>query len=193
MVYLMGNETAHLLASGPPLPLTFDPETQSFTWVYDPTTDYKVVVYYVTIILGCILVASLVVDFILALTPRQLFTTSTLGRWLLSPAGLKGEVNSKKAAFWKSSMLLNNALDIQNSHDFSKGRSSVRSSIRSEAITAYHMREGDTRQVGGVLWTWKKMVDGTLFQEEGIWIHGRLLAINAAQLFVVRTSIFVIK
>ena len=42
---------------------------------------------------------------------------------------------------------------------------------------------------GGLIWTWRKMFDRSLFHTEGIWLHSRLIVGQAAQLI---TSVFLI-
>ena len=44
------------------------------------------------------------------------------------------------------------------------------------------LEEDRTEKVGGFIWTWRRILNGTLYNTEGIWINTRLIIIQAAQL-----------
>ncbi|CAB9525693.1 expressed unknown protein [Seminavis robusta] len=58
-------------------------------------------------------------------------------------------------------------------------------SATSKVLLNFSNMEHTKEETGGVLWTFKKIFDGSLFNEEGIYLHGRLLAVNFAQFLVV--------
>ncbi|CAB9503463.1 expressed unknown protein [Seminavis robusta] len=64
-----------------------------------------------------------------------------------------------------------------------QSKSSIGGSVGkiSAAITRYNQSFTKREQTGGILWTWRKIRDRTLFYEEGIYIWPRLVASNIAQ------------
>jgi len=53
-------------------------------------------------------------------------------------------------------------------------------------MLAYDATKHDKEPCGGILWTFKKMWNGTIYEEEGVWLHARLVASNVSQYFIVR-------
>ncbi|CAB9498327.1 expressed unknown protein [Seminavis robusta] len=64
-----------------------------------------------------------------------------------------------------------------------KRKSSIGRSVGkiSTSITRYNQSFTKQERAGGILWTWRKIRDRTLFYEEGIYIWPRLVASNIAQ------------
>jgi len=157
---------------------------------YDPTTDYFAIAYCLSILLGCILLLSLVADTVLFAWRKK---CSEFGKFIFTSAGRKRELSQKQSSFWKSSRMLHNAFQLHNGNGKSQniGRtSSMQSSIHFEGVAKYQMKSVESEPVGGAFWTWKKIFDGSLFYEEGVWIHSRLLACNVAQVLVLVTLVF---
>lgn len=162
---------------------------------YDPETDVYASAYYLSLALGCLLVTMLVIDLLISIAPRFL-CTSGLAKRLFVPSGLKAEAHQQKAAFFKTSQMLQNALHI---HTEANGASNkLQKSLKKrdsqgsqvQALLQYQLKEVQTdrnEEVGGLLWTWKKILNGSLAQEEGVWIHSRLLACTMAQAIIVST------
>ena len=48
----------------------------------------------------------------------------------------------------------------------------------------FHLRGSRYEDVGGIAWTFKKLLSGSLFAEEGIWIPTRVVVFQAAQVVV---------
>ncbi|CAB9513809.1 expressed unknown protein [Seminavis robusta] len=66
-----------------------------------------------------------------------------------------------------------------------KSRKNAKGSTMSKALLNFH-RMNDTVEVqGGVFWTARGLWNGTLLQREGIFLHGRLLAVNFVQFFII--------
>ena len=61
-----------------------------------------------------------------------------------------------------------------------------------KALLHYQATRHLTEPAGGVLWAYERMLNGALFQDEGIWLHARLIASNVAQWFVVVFSLIVL-
>ena len=58
--------------------------------------------------------------------------------------------------------------------------------VRSSNFVLFGEREVAS---GGLIWTWRKMFDRSLFHTEGIWLHSRLFVGQAAQFII---SVFLI-
>ena len=58
-------------------------------------------------------------------------------------------------------------------------------SASSDAVIRYEIPSQDSEKVGGIIWTWKKLRNRTAFNEEGLWLHPRLLSANILQFVVV--------
>jgi len=157
--------------------------------------------YLLSITLGCIMLAALAVDLIRSVLPKGLLDKVPFILSLVTPGGLKAESSRKKAAFWKASRMVQNALAVHSDvtaksshHVASMNLSSSHVSLENDgksqfqAILTFQSQSIEMEEVGGMFWTWKRVFDGSLFSEEGLWIHSRLLAINMAQVLVVRTG-----
>ena len=55
---------------------------------------------------------------------------------------------------------------------------------RSLALDNFSVRREDFEEAGGFLWTWKRIFNKELFENEGVWISARLLAGNFSQLLI---------
>jgi hypothetical protein len=67
----------------------------------------------------------------------------------------------------------------------SSTRNENNQSKAAEALLNFHRVHDAVEVQGGVLWSLKQFWNGTLHQKEGIYLHGRLLAVNCVQYFVV--------
>ena len=155
--------------------------------------------YLLSLTLGCILLAILVIDLIRSVLPQGLLDTAPFVRSLVTPASVKAEASQKKASFQKVSRMVQNALAVHSTANASHRTASMKLSKSShesfgsddnsqfQAMLAFQSQASDTEEVGGLLWTWKQIFSGSLFLEEGVWIHSRLLAITMAQVLVVRS------
>mmetsp|Transcript_36531 Transcript_36531/g.109787 ORF Transcript_36531/g.109787 Transcript_36531/m.109787 type:complete len:920 (-) Transcript_36531:445-3204(-) len=57
-----------------------------------------------------------------------------------------------------------------------------------KALNEFIKLEAKSTYIGGIGWTWKKMRDGTLFEEEGIWITGRMAVGTVFQILLIFLS-----
>ena len=115
---------------------------------------------------------------------------------LVAPGLLKKEAAGKRAATLRMTQMLSNSLDLQLSRIQNVKDSDIQRSLRklsptSSIMERYHQIVPTTSEtIGGMLWVWRSIIDGSLFQEEGVWIAGRVLACNFAQLLVFGMVIF---
>lgn len=54
----------------------------------------------------------------------------------------------------------------------------------SKVLLNYSRLQDHEEESGGIIWTWKSLWDGSLLNEEGIYLHGRLLAVNLVQFLI---------
>jgi hypothetical protein len=188
---------------------------------YDNTNDIYGATYYLSITLGILLLISRVVDIVYILLPLPSQVSSKLHRYVMPGSIKMEQATKQAAAFKVNRMINNalELLDddlftstnrkkttITNKATTSHGSSPVSKSCsnsesnnaRNDTMTPsqtslerFTYLPKEKERVGGMLWTWKKIFDGTLFAEEGIWFHSRLLACNFAQLTVIGFVIFV--
>jgi lipid-A-disaccharide synthase-like uncharacterized protein len=91
------------------------------------------------------------------------------GKWLI-PGMVRLEAAMKKSASFKTNQLLRNASEI---HKIIDTENSVRDGVTEtqygKVLLAYAQSNSRTEEIQmGVVKTWKKMYDGTLFEEDGI-------------------------
>lgn len=96
---------------------------------------------------------------------------------------LLGELRTKKAAHVKTTNLLQNALSLH-STTRNEASPSLRNSIieQTTAVSVtYNLTRHETERVGGMRWTFKKLRDKTIFDEEGIWLPTRAFVVQMVQ------------
>ena len=82
------------------------------------------------------------------------------------------------------------ASSLHSSKRSSKAPNSYKNrSTSAEALLNFHRVQETVEEQGGVLWTMRRFWKGTLQEEDGIYLHGRLLAVNFVQFFVVAIMI----
>ena len=94
----------------------------------------------------------------------------------------------KRAATRKINNLLVNAHRLHRPNAFFVGSSleSAAGHVQGDqTMHNYVLDEERTEVVGGAAWTWSKLLDGTLFDTEGIWLNTRLLIIQVAQVILI--------
>jgi len=107
-------------------------------------------------------------------------------RYLISGTAKK-EARTKKASRFKVTAMVNNAFHM---HDMPLSKSSSRLTMGprgnacGDAMLAFDSTINDREELGGILWTFRNMWNGKIFDEEGVWLHARLIASNLSQLFV---------
>lgn len=94
---------------------------------------------------------------------------------------VRAESNIKRSAAYKVSLMTDNALDLAEKKD----KDAVLETHFGQGLLAFEKLGKVYAPAGGFSWTWKRIYDGTLFCEEGIWLSARLLASNVAQFIVV--------
>jgi hypothetical protein len=169
------------------------------TFEHEDKSDPYAARYYLSVILGAVLLTFQAVDLAFIVIPTAWLGMNRFVKNLVTPSGFKAEAAQKKAASFKVSKMIDNALALhsngpsfsslkKSSSELSKSRGSLCSSL--QAIARFQLQESETETAGGVFWAWKKIFNGSIFAEEGIWFHSRLLACNLALLLVASITIF---
>ena len=138
------------------------------------------------LILGSVLICFQIKSLIQILLPESWYKKdSSLVRGLLVSGMARKERRTKRAARWKINSMVQNALEL---HDKALSLSIRKSSsfggaAYGNAMLAYDAAKHDKERLGGIVWTFKKMWSGAISQEEGVWLHARLIASNCSQYF----------
>jgi hypothetical protein len=142
-------------------------------------------IYWTTFVLGCVLLFLQVLSLI-----RLFFSGNFLKRFkpleiFLTPGMDTMELRTKIAAHVKVSAIVENALNLHDSSILEKpDSSSHRMTALGKALLNFQIHPEKTERVGGVWWAWKRVWDRSIFQDEGVWLHSRLVACTMAQLFI---------
>ena len=155
----------------------------------DPLYDFQ---YLTTLVLGCFLLLFQVKALLYVLIPRSIWEKLPSSDFWLTSGMAKSEGSTKRAAAFKINRMVENAISQHDGkildHDQSsrlKIRSSSKRSAFGQAMLNFQASADYREKVGGVWYTIKKMWNGSLFDEEGVWIHARLYAMNISQWFIV--------
>jgi hypothetical protein len=100
-------------------------------------------------------------------------------------SSLKQELQVKEAAAYKLNEL---AVNARNLH-YRANATTASKTYFAHGLTSYNLHGTEYVQAGGIIWSWKKIWDGTIFNQEGIWYSARLVASNISQLLI---SIFIL-
>jgi hypothetical protein len=104
---------------------------------------------------------------------------------VLSTSNVRGESRLKMAAVRKVNTMLHNAREL---HQFNHADALVSGSdergVSDQAMRNFVLRGERSELSCGMFWTWRRLLNGSLFHTEGIWINTRLITIQVAQFLV---------
>jgi len=142
-------------------------------------------VYWTTFGLGCILLFLQVLSLIRMFFSLEMLRTFKPLEILLTPEIQKMERRTKVAARRKVAGMVENALDL---HDDSSSKSPLTDSHDmtelGKALLNYQIKPNEIETVGGLLWAWRSVWNRSIFENEGVWLHSRLVACTLAQFFI---------
>ncbi|KAL3908061.1 MAG: hypothetical protein SGILL_008627, partial [Bacillariaceae sp.] len=146
-------------------------------------------VYNLALIMGCI-----VLFLQLSMLLRTIFSERMLPLLhkltkTLTNGMVRKETKTKKAAVFKVKRLIDNSVSLHESHGSEAGGSTT-FHASGRALLNYHDLTDVRMRSGGLIWAWKRIFDGSLVREEGLWFHGRLMASNAYQIIVCVLLVF---
>mmetsp|Transcript_11119 Transcript_11119/g.16328 ORF Transcript_11119/g.16328 Transcript_11119/m.16328 type:complete len:948 (+) Transcript_11119:156-2999(+) len=173
------------------------------TVIIDTTTKYyKTNLKYVSLVLGTLLFFTQLVQFFRIIIPQKYYENFTKGSWMISGT-INAEMKLKQAGIFKLDKMIKNAIDchyddnlyITDNTICNNAIASIDSleyyqSAVSDALLRYTMKENRKEIAGGIKWTFKKLRDGTLFTEEGLWLFPRLVTANFVQWLVALAFLF---
>ena len=137
-------------------------------------------------VLGFILLMLQLISLISEFFSLEFLTRHAWLEAILTPGMEKMERRTKLAARKKVQLMVDNALvfhgrgnnsSISMSGDF-------KMTARGTALLNFQTREEKTERAGGILWGWKRVFNSSLFDEEGIWLHSRLVSSTVTQFFI---------
>lgn len=105
---------------------------------------------------------------------------------ILTPGAEKMERRTKLAAQTKISRMVDNALVYheESNRDSTSISQGFQMTARGTALLNFQTREDKTERCGGILWGWKRVFNNSIFDEEGIWLHSRLVSSTLTQFFI---------
>jgi len=147
------------------------------TWVSpsNPDSAYDVAVIHVSLVLTCCVIA---VQSALIFGPsiqKWFCQHSAMAAHFVTPGSIKVETGIKQAAARKINTVVRNARALHRTDPGKQGASF------GQALVNFSLQENSFEEAGGILWTWKGLYSGELFNVEGIWISARIWAGNVAQ------------
>ncbi len=137
---------------------------------------------YTILAIGITLMCFQLLELFRILVPAKLIQKIPYWKFFIRPSIVKLERATKQAAARKVNGMVNNALVIHEAclKPLQSGLST--STKVGSALLAYQSKEHDVEPCGGIRWAWKKMYDGSIYRDEGVWLHARLIASNIGQL-----------
>lgn len=106
---------------------------------------------------------------------------------LLSSSNVRGESRLKAAAVRKIDAMFRTASEL---HQLNQADVLI-SGSENQAMRNFVLYGERSEVSGSALWTWRRLLNGSLFHTEGIWINTRLVTIQVAQ-FLVGTVISIV-
>lgn len=148
--------------------------------VLESSQPYEAVVYFLSLIIGNIVILLELYMMFGDTVRRRCFNKASLVKFFTA-SGIKAEAANKTAAAYKMNALVDNARQIHSysSKDIDHGETSF-----GAGLLNFSVRGEEFEEAGGFLWTWTRLFNKDLFQQEGVWISARLLAGNFAQLLI---------
>lgn len=95
-----------------------------------------------------------------------------------STSAIRGSAREKKAATRKINTMMENAYELS-----PKGTAST--AVKEETMMNFVLRGESFEDIGGPFWTWKRLLSGKLFADDGVWIMTRLIIIQVIQLHLI--------
>lgn len=96
----------------------------------------------------------------------------------------KMERHTKQAAVKKMTRMVDNALVFHGRAGSNTLSETFKMTAHGSALLNFQMREEKTERAGGIFWGWKRVFNGSIFDDEGIWLHGRLVSSTVTQVFI---------
>ena len=116
------------------------------------------------------------------LLPRRFWEGKPILRKFFTAGTIQMEALGKKASSFKINRLICNANAIHK--NAATGVAGESETTFGRALLCFSKSSDRTEDVGGHLWTFRKLYNMELFEEEGVWFTTHLLAGNLAQITI---------
>jgi hypothetical protein len=152
---------------------------------------------FLALVTGLLLpVIYLIVALSLSFQTTKYYSYEAMGliRWIVTSSNIRAEMRTKWAATSKVNSMLVNAFRlhfIRSAADDIDQAFEVLAATPTDNATENFLLCGEQLQLaGGFFWTWRRILNGKLFEEEGIWLNSHLMQLQAGQIvFCVAYSI----
>lgn len=147
--------------------------------------EYEIWIVYLIVACGVVLMLLSIQNLLDQLVPVEYKDKYKWLKKCLVSGTVTMERNMKQAAAFKVNHMVRNARAIHKAAEFEHGAgSSSRESSCGRALLAYTKLQEDQELVSGWFWVWRRLLNGKLFVEDGIWLNNRMLQGNIAQLII---------
>mmetsp|Transcript_6163 Transcript_6163/g.9174 ORF Transcript_6163/g.9174 Transcript_6163/m.9174 type:complete len:595 (-) Transcript_6163:1029-2813(-) len=140
-----------------------------------------------SLVTGCILISLHFCHLLRLMIPDRLLVKYKMLHRIFTPGLSKAEYQTKQAALYKVKSMVKNAYDVHNheGESFMTGSLLSSGSAYGKALLHFSMMKGlALEEVGGFMWTWKRILTRKLFTEDGVRLQSRVIAGNVTQLLV---------
>lgn len=133
---------------------------------------------------GIILILLAIRNVLARAIPARYLDNMIFLKRILSSGTISMEQNMKMAASFKVNQIIRNARTIHAAAEFEHGAgsSSRKESSYGRALLSFTKTSDHWEEMGGFFWTWRRLLNGKLYQEDGIWLNNRMLQGNVGQL-----------
>ena len=171
------------------LPYVFDVKFFLINTKKSPTLQFA---YGCVLALGCFLLLFQIKALLYVFIPRSTWKNLPFASFWLTCEMAKSECCTKQAAAYKIKNMVDHALAQHDGSVLRKAESariklkgSSFNSANAKAMMVFHATADHRESVGGILYTFRRMWNGSLFKEDGVFIHAGLYAMNASQWFII--------
>mmetsp|Transcript_6580 Transcript_6580/g.14884 ORF Transcript_6580/g.14884 Transcript_6580/m.14884 type:complete len:982 (+) Transcript_6580:198-3143(+) len=147
--------------------------------------EYQLFIIYLIVACGVVLMLLAIQNLLDQLVPVVYKDKYKLLKKCLASGTVTMERNMKQAAAFKINRMVRSAVDIHKAAEFEHGAgSSSRESSCGRALLTFTKALDDQEEVGGYFWAWRRLFNGKMFTEDGIWLNNRMLQGNISQLVI---------
>jgi hypothetical protein len=147
--------------------------------------DRLLVAYVGAALMGAVLLILQFIAFLGEFFSLEFLNKHAIMEAILTPGMEKMERRTKLAAQFKVKKMVDNALEFHAGRQSAKMSQDFKMTARGAALLNYQSREEKTERIGGMCWAWKRVWNNTIFEEEGVWLHARLVSSTIAQVSLV--------
>ena len=166
------------------VPFSVEFETPFFQTVHKDNDRMFQALYYISLMLGCFLLTLQAYQLLSLIIPKKILAKQRFLARMFSPQSMLIESRIKQAASLKVKKMMGNATAIHQSDDSLTHRTKMVETSYGRALLNFNKNADVCEQAGGLWWTWSRMLNGTLYSEEGIFLNSQVMAGNAAQVIV---------